>query len=172
MAYSRLLLLLLLLIGVISSHLPEVQGSPCHFWCNHIARDSMVSATGLKTDNFQQKFEEVLVDFHRFQEAIQAARKNSTQQCQRPLENLEHGVQNYIRIVQRQQSQTATVAPSPSAPAAPRFSSQTNKLSEVEINYKLLIKGKFNLFANEVCARQYCRTQLAHGKRGGLHCCA
>lgn len=48
-------LLLLLLIGVISSHLPEVQGSACHFWCSQTVRDSMVTATGLKTDDVSRK---------------------------------------------------------------------------------------------------------------------
>lgn len=43
--------LLVLLIGVISSHLPEVQGRPTDFWCNDQARESMEKRIeGVKKD--------------------------------------------------------------------------------------------------------------------------
>ncbi|XP_049432936.1 thrombopoietin isoform X2 [Epinephelus fuscoguttatus] len=48
MAYSRLLLLL---IGVISCHLPEIQARPNNFWCSPQARKTMERKTeGLRKD--------------------------------------------------------------------------------------------------------------------------
>ncbi|XP_074496353.1 thrombopoietin-like isoform X2 [Sebastes fasciatus] len=112
MAYSRLLLLL---IGVISSHLPEVQARPTDFWCNRQARKNMEERIEmLKTDmagcvgadtlpspvqlpcvsvhtaewankTLHQKRSEVVGALQVFRDGVQGARNQTTLDCQTSL---------------------------------------------------------------------------------------
>ncbi|KAM8768591.1 thrombopoietin-like [Acanthopagrus schlegelii] len=109
MAYSRLLLLL---IGVITSHLPEVQAAPIDFWCNPPYRRGMANMTEeLKDDvagcvgsdtlsspvqlpkvglsmaewenkTIQQKRSEVIRSLEMFQDGVRGARNQTTVECQ------------------------------------------------------------------------------------------
>ncbi|XP_029373243.1 thrombopoietin isoform X2 [Echeneis naucrates] len=172
MACSRLMLLL---IGVISSHLPEVHSRPVDFWCRTQARGNMqqmiedlrkaaarcdslpspvqlpsvkmnVALWGRKTT--QHKRAELVGTIRAFQDGVQEARVNVTSQCQTSvLEKLEHRIRNDLLILNSSHIQTDTVT---SPPARADFSSQTNKLSEVLKQYELLLKGKLNHFAIDV----------------------
>lgn len=112
MAYSRLLLLL---IGVISSHLPEVQARPTDFWCNRQARKNMEERIErLKTDmagcvgadtlpspvqlpcvsvhtaewankTLHQKRAEVVGALQMFRDGVQGARNQTTLDCKTSL---------------------------------------------------------------------------------------
>ncbi|XP_068173987.1 thrombopoietin isoform X2 [Antennarius striatus] len=104
--------LLLLLIGVISSHLPEIQARPADFWCNSQARKNMGNKIeGLKKDTadcvgsdllsspvqipcvwihvaewanktLQQKREEVVGSLQMFQDGVLRVMNETRLQCQ------------------------------------------------------------------------------------------
>ncbi|XP_040902649.1 uncharacterized protein LOC121187460 isoform X2 [Toxotes jaculatrix] len=164
--------LLLLLIGVISSHIPDVQGRPIDFWCNRQARKSLENGiAGLKEDmancsdtlpspvqlpnvglnqadwkNKTNKHEEVLGALQVFRDGVQGAKLNATLQCQTSLlEKLEHHTENYLRIVNRLQIQKDTISwchPVVPSHSAAQHCSNETSLKKVLEQYRSLLLGK------------------------------
>ncbi|CAJ1066104.1 uncharacterized protein LOC117825544 [Xyrichtys novacula] len=173
MAYSRLLLLLL--IGVISSNLPGLQARPIDFWCNREARKSMTKTVeGLKKDmadcvgshelpsplqlpclwvqpaewvnkTLQQKHAEVHSALHVFQDGVHGARSQSTLQCQTSLlERLERHITNYVGLVDSLPMQTEM-----GSHLVQNFTNETT-LDAVLDKYRTLLKGKLERFARDL----------------------
>lgn len=173
MAYSRLLLLL---IGVISSHLPDVQAKDTDFWCNFHVRKrmqekildhNMVNCVGSdtlstsvqlpcvevniaewKNKTLPQKRAEVVGALQMFQDGVQGVRNQTTLQCQIPLlENLTHHITNHLEIVKGLQLQNDLMMPSQIAVQS--CSSQTS-LNGVLTEYRRLLRGKLKLLASDL----------------------
>lgn len=162
MAYSRLLLLL---IGVISTHLPEVHARSIGFWCNNDARKRMmekiadfagldtpdtlpspvqIPCVGLNTTEWtnktlQQKRAEVLGTLQVFKDGVQSAKSNVTEPQSSLLEKLEKSIRHYLVIVNTVPIQSDDLTPSQSA--VKNCSSQTS-LSKVLEEYRQLLIGK------------------------------
>ncbi|XP_070762718.1 erythropoietin-like [Enoplosus armatus] len=165
---------LLLLIGVISFHVPEVQAAPADFWCNVKAREYMEKKTeGLKKDmadcvgsdklsspvqlpcvwlhaaewankTLQQKRAEVVGALQMFQDGVHRVNRTSLQ-CQTSLlDRLREHTENYLAIINGLQLQNDTVTPSHSA--VQNCSSQTS-LNKVLDEYRNLLKGKLKYLA-------------------------
>lgn len=170
MAYSRLLLLL---IGMISSHLPGVQTRHIDFWCNQDSRRNMGKMVeGLKKNmadcvgshtlpaplqlpcvwvqpvkwankTLQQKHAEVLGALRVFEDGVHMEMNQTTSQCQTSL--LE-------RIGHRVTNYVALVnslhlqEDSGSPPAVQNCSSQTS-LKKVLEHFEKLLKGKLERLA-------------------------
>uniref|UniRef100_A0A3Q1GBM9 Thrombopoietin-like n=1 Tax=Acanthochromis polyacanthus TaxID=80966 RepID=A0A3Q1GBM9_9TELE len=123
MAYSRLLLLL---IGVISTHLPEVHARPIDFWCKNDSRKKMIEMIAEWADcvtsdtlpspvqlpcvgfrmtewtnkTLQQKRAEVLGALQVFEGGVQSVMSQVTLPCQTSLlEKLKNSIRNYLAIV-------------------------------------------------------------------------
>ncbi|XP_065816829.1 thrombopoietin-like isoform X3 [Labrus bergylta] len=152
---------LLLLIGVISSHLPGVQSRPVDFWCNRDARKNLVKTIEeLKKDmlppvwvqpaewankTFQQKRAEVLGALRVLQDGVQRATSQTTLQCQASLlERLGHHVTNYVGLVSSLQIQADRETSS--HPEVPNSPPQTS-LTKVLERYRNLLKGKLERLA-------------------------
>lgn len=179
MAYSRLLLLLM---GVISTYLPEVQTRHIDFWCNRQARKFMetmidrlkrdmadcvgsdvlsspvqlpcvwVHTTEWANKTLQQKYAEVVGALQMFQDGV---RNQTTQQCQSLLlRRLELHITNYLDIVNRLQIQNGTVTPPQSA--VQNCPSQTS-LSKVLDQLTKLLMGKLEYLAIDL-QDSNCRT--------------
>lgn len=172
MAYSRLLLLL---IGVISSHLPDVQARDIDFWCNIQARRRMekkivclkrdmancggsdtlsssvqlpcvwVNSAEWANKTLQQKRAEVVGALQMFQDGVQGVRNQTTLQCQIPL------LESWGRLIANHLDivkglQLQNDLAAPSHSAVKNCSSQTS-LDEVLAEYKMLLWGKLNRLA-------------------------
>lgn len=169
MAYSRLLLLLI--IGVISNHLPQVHARPIDFWCKNDARKMMmmmiedkvmcvgsdvlpspmqlpcvgVHAAEWANKTLGEKRAEVLGALQVFQGGLQGVRSQVTLQCQTSLlQRLERSVANYLTIVRRLHLQSDDLASSHSA--VQNCSSETS-LNNVLKQYRNLLAGKLDRFA-------------------------
>ncbi|XP_069548038.1 thrombopoietin [Brachyistius frenatus] len=185
MAYSRLLLLLL--IGVISTHLPEANARPIDFWCKNERRKKMmemivdkaecegsdalpapvqlpcvqVHAAEWANKTLPQKREEVLAALQVFQSGVQAVRKQITLQCHTSLlKRLEHSVANYLIIISTRQIQSDDSPFSHSA--AQNCSSQTS-LNKVLTQYRNLLIGKLERLAvdlqDTVCREEHTKVK-------------
>ncbi|XP_065816828.1 thrombopoietin-like isoform X2 [Labrus bergylta] len=172
MAYSRFLLLL---IGVISSHLPGVQSRPVDFWCNRDARKNLVKTIEeLKKDmadcvgshilpsplqlppvwvqpaewankTFQQKRAEVLGALRVLQDGVQRATSQTTLQCQASL--LERLGHHVTNYVGLVSSlQIQADRETSSHPEVPNSPPQTS-LTKVLERYRNLLKGKLERLA-------------------------
>ncbi|GAA6234571.1 uncharacterized protein LOC108888164 [Lates japonicus] len=174
MASSRLLLL----IGVISSHLPEVQGKPIDFWCKDHARKSMETKLEtlkknmahcngsdslpspvqlpcigvLKKDwenkTLQHKRAEVMGALQVFQEGVQGVSKKTTVGCQT---QLLRGLELIIKnhLVIVRTLLIQNDTVTPSDSAVQHCSNQTN-LNEVLKQYGCLLRGKLTHLAKDV----------------------
>lgn len=158
--------LLLLLIGVISTHLPEVHARPKDFWCKNDSRKRMmeriadwagsvtsdtlpspvqIPCVGLNTTEWtnktvQQKRAEVLGTLQVFKDGVQSVKSNVTLPCQTSLlEKLEISIRNYLAIVNTLPIQSDDLTPS--QPAVKNCPSQTS-LSKVLGEYRRLLAGK------------------------------
>ncbi|XP_039985965.1 thrombopoietin-like [Xiphias gladius] len=183
MAYSRLLVLL---IGVISSHLPEVQGRPTDFWCNDQARESMEKRIeGVKKDmagcvgsdvlpspvqlpcvwvhlaewknkTLQHKLAEVVGALRAFQDEVQGAIKNTTLQCQTSL--LDTMAQHIRNYVAIVNTlQIQNDTEEPSHSVVQYCSSQTSLMKVLE-QYRKLLKGKLGDLATDL-HRKICKEE-------------
>ncbi|XP_034557334.1 uncharacterized protein LOC117825544 [Notolabrus celidotus] len=168
-------LLLLLLIGVISCHLPGVQARPIDFWCNREARKHMGKAVeGLKKEmadcvgshmlpsplqlpcvwvqpaewankTLQQKRAEVLGAFQVFRDGVHGAANQTTLQCQTSL--LERLGHHVTNYVGLVSSlQIQNDMGTSSQPAAQNCPPERS-LKKVLEQYGRLLKGKLERFA-------------------------
>uniref|UniRef100_A0AAQ5XZ81 Thrombopoietin n=1 Tax=Amphiprion ocellaris TaxID=80972 RepID=A0AAQ5XZ81_AMPOC len=162
MAYSRLLLLL---IGVISTHLPEVHARPIDFWCKNDSRKKMMEmiadwADGVTSDTLpspvqipcvglrmaewtnktlQQKRAEVLGALQVFEGGVQSVKSQVTLPCQTSLlEKLGNSTRNYLAIINMLPIQSDDLTPSHSAV---KNCPQTS-LKKVLGQYRKLLTGK------------------------------
>ncbi|XP_078812675.1 uncharacterized protein LOC144996833 isoform X2 [Oryzias latipes] len=163
MAYSSCILLLLrLLIGGISTNLPQVHARPNNFWCNSVARKNMSVAEKVecnKTDvlpspvlmpsvelnlnewenkTLQQKQAEILEALQLFDLVIN---NETSLQCMRTLR-----IKNYMIIVKKAPIQKDNLTP----PHHPQKTKEGKTIGEVLDQYKTLIKKKLNLFAQDL----------------------
>ncbi|XP_030298186.1 thrombopoietin isoform X2 [Sparus aurata] len=187
MAYSRLLLLL---IGVITSHLPEVQAAPIDFWCNSPDRkmmanmidglkDGMAGCVGPDTlsspvqlpnvglsmaewanKTIQQKHSEVIGALKMFQDGVQGARDQTTVQCQTQM--LERLRQSIANyLVIINRLQIQNDTGTPSHSAV-QGSSHTS-LNKVLDQFRLLLKGKLEYFAIDLQESNFRICKVEHG---------
>ncbi|KAL7400157.1 hypothetical protein ABVT39_007332 [Epinephelus coioides] len=175
MAYSRLLLLL---IGVISCHLPEVQARPTDFRCNPQARKIMERKTeGLRIDmaacvgentlpspvqlpcvsinttewankTLQQKRAEVVEALEVFQDGVQGAKDQNTSGC---LTSLLEKLEHHITnyLVIVRSVQIQDDTVTPSQSAAQNCSSSSST-NEVLKQFENLLQGKLELFVADL----------------------
>uniref|UniRef100_A0A3Q1HTX9 Thrombopoietin-like n=1 Tax=Acanthochromis polyacanthus TaxID=80966 RepID=A0A3Q1HTX9_9TELE len=162
MAYSRLLLLL---IGVISTHLPEVHARPIDFWCKNDSRKKMIEMIAEWADcvtsdtlpspvqlpcvgfrmtewtnkTLQQKRAEVLGALQVFEGGVQSVMSQVTLPCQTSLlEKLKNSIRNYLAIVKTLPIQSDDLTPSHSAV----MNCSQNSLNKVLGHYRRLLIGK------------------------------
>ncbi|KAF3693121.1 hypothetical protein EXN66_Car008797 [Channa argus] len=182
MACSRLLLLL---IGLIISHLPEVQGAPIDFWCraknqlskkievmdNCVGSDRLHSPLQLPCEGvqplqwanktLQQKAAEVLGAFLVFKDGVQRAINHTTSQtpsCQTSLlKKLEHRINNYVHILNNLPNLT-NMETDTSQPAVQHCSSQTS-LTEVLNVFTKLLSGKLRYLTTDLQDSALCKAQ-------------
>ncbi|KAM6932969.1 uncharacterized protein FYW49_001364 [Xenentodon cancila] len=184
MAYSRLLLLLL--IEALSTYLPEVNARPIDFWCNKKDRlriEEMIHEMD-KTDcrldvlhspvqlpcveinteewankTFQQKHAEVLEAFQVFEDGVQHIRNQSSLQCQTSfLDELQHSITNYVNIVSEVHIQNDD---QPSSYPLGQICDSKTSLHGVLKVYKRLLRGKLTRFAvdlNHIICKDQHRT--------------
>ncbi|XP_075330212.1 thrombopoietin-like [Odontesthes bonariensis] len=173
MAYSRLLLLL---IGVVSTNLPEVHTKPTDFWCNFNARkkimdkidnkaqadcvgsDVLPSPVQLpcegmniaewKNKTLQQKHAEVLEALQVFQHGVQRVRNQTSLDCQASLlEGLERSITFHVNIVSKVHVQNDDFTSS--HPPAEKCHNKTSHREVVTI-YKQLLRGKLFRLATDL----------------------
>ncbi|CAK6965440.1 uncharacterized protein LOC119490812 isoform X2 [Scomber scombrus] len=140
--------LLLLLLGLFSSHPPEVQARPTDFWCNRQERKRMEQRTfeDLKKDMLQQKHAEVLGALQVFQAWM--ATNQTTLQCQSSLlKKLQRQITNHLLIVNQIPKQIDAVVPSENT--IQESTSQT-RLKKVLDQYEKLIKVKLERLAKDL----------------------
>uniref|UniRef100_A0A3B4ZB94 Thrombopoietin n=1 Tax=Stegastes partitus TaxID=144197 RepID=A0A3B4ZB94_9TELE len=156
--------LLLLLIGVISTHLPEVHARPIDFWCKNDSRRKIMGMMAEKADcvgsdelpspvqlpcvglhlaewtnkTLQQKRTEVLGALRVFSDGVKSVKSQVKLQCHTSwLERLEHSINNHLD----------DLTPSPSA--VENCSPQTS-LNEVLTQYRKLLAGKLEQLAKDL----------------------
>lgn len=174
MAYSRLLLLL---IGVISTNLPEVNTRPIDFWCNPNPKQKMMeminvmaqaNCSGLdvlpspvqlpctwintewKNKPAQEKHVDVLETLQVFQHGVRRVKNETSLQCHTSmLEGLEQNINRLVNIVN--QAYLKGDAVTSSRPSGQICGSETNFMKVVN-SYKLLIKGKLHHLSVDLCS--------------------
>ncbi|MEQ2226350.1 hypothetical protein ILYODFUR_026600 [Ilyodon furcidens] len=169
MAYSRLLLLLL--IGATVPHLLQVHARPADFWCDTNTRLSLmlnfkdegncpdvlpspflVPCVGLnllewENKTLQEKKAEVLENFQVFQDGIWHVGNQSNLECQAWVETFKHNVLQFVKIVSRVHKQNDGSTP-PRTPT--QKCGEKNKLSEVLKIYRKLTRGKLEYLAIDI----------------------
>ncbi|XP_078023488.1 uncharacterized protein LOC144462773 isoform X2 [Epinephelus lanceolatus] len=172
------LTLLLLLIGVISCHLPEVQARPTDFWCNPQARKTMERKTeGLRKDmaacvgentlpspvqlpcvsinttewankTLRQKHAEVVEALQVFQDGVQGAKDQTTSGC---LTSLLEKLEHHITnyLAIVSSVQIQDDTVTPSQSAAQNCSSSSST-NEVLKQYENLLQGKLERFVADL----------------------
>lgn len=182
MAYSRLLLML---IGVISSHMPQVQAAPTDFWCRTQARKIMEKGTieDLKSHmkdcvspdmmSSPVKLPCVWVNVaewanktlhqKRAEVAVTLQMFQSEMQkarnqttCQASFfKKMEHYIENYLGIINRVHIQSDMVT---SSPPVVQTCNQTSLKKMLE-QYRKLLQGKLNYLAQDlqenICQREH-----------------
>lgn len=170
--------LLLLLIGVISSHLPDVQAKPITFWCNSESRKhmenkieqtekDMAGCVGSDTlpspvqlpfvgvqpaewanKTLQQKCAEVVGALRMLQDGVQRATNQTSSQCQTSLLG---DLERSIRnhLAIINSLQIQNDTATPAQPAETILSSSSS-LKDVLTRFRSLLKGKLNRLANDL----------------------
>lgn len=171
MAYSRLLLLLM---GVISTQMPNVQARAIDFWCKNDKRKNMmemiedkidcnasdtfsspvqlpcvgIQATDWANKTLCQKRLEVLGDLEKFKGGVQDMKTQATSQCHTSvLKRLERNIINHWTIVSSLQIQNDNFTTSP--PEVQNCSNQTS-LNQMLREYRRFLRGKLDRLAVDV----------------------
>lgn len=175
MAYSRLLLLM---IGVIATLLPQLWARPTDFWCNCQARKSMERRIeGMQTDvvhcvgsdtlsspaqlpcvwvhtaewankTLQEKRAEVSETLQVFQDVVQGAKSQATLSCQTSL------LESIERHISNYQAIISRLQIESDSATASNSSVQScfrgTSLSEVLEQYRTLVRGKLEHLATDL----------------------
>ncbi|XP_012718675.2 thrombopoietin [Fundulus heteroclitus] len=168
MAYSRLLLLLLLLIGATITHLPQAHAHPDEFWCNAEDRKNLmedfddkdncseispvppvpyigVNPEEWEKKSLQEKQAEVLKNFQGLHDSVQQLMNQTRGHCLGWLNAFEKSISQYMIIVGDVLKQNDSSTPT----QAPKYE-ETTKLKDVWNIYERLIVGKLELLAYEM----------------------
>ncbi|XP_043975068.1 thrombopoietin isoform X2 [Gambusia affinis] len=176
MAYSRLLLLLLL-IGATLTHLPQVSARPIAFWCNTDARQHLmmnfklegncsdtllstvdvprvgVNSAEYKNYTLQETLSEVLQNFQAFQKTVKHLSNQTGVECEDFLKRFNYSIKHYVMILKHHPQKNGPLP----TPALPQKWDGTQKLSVIWKIYNRLVTKKLEAVA--------LKTECSHNKK-------